>query len=167
MNMKNNFNTSSNSFLVSLLLYSLHFTIVSPSNDELIEIRFVPLPHDLKSNQTEVKRIFPSFAFRFSFVLFSGVNEKENFMKKTMLKWIQFTTASGEEKFPWEKLNQVFLNHLKVLLERKVIKWRKKVFKLSNSSSFSLSSRAFLGERKKTSRVSQGDEAKRKMKKKS
>ena len=36
--------------------FHFHSFIVSPFNDELIEIRSAPLPHDLQSNQIEMKR---------------------------------------------------------------------------------------------------------------
>lgn len=83
MNMKSNFHT------LSFLRIHFGVFIVSPFNDELIEIRFgfFPLPHDLKSNQIEVKRILRSFALFPSLFIAPGVKEIER-GKQIEVNWI-------------------------------------------------------------------------------
>lgn len=128
MNTKNNFHT--------LSFLRIHFAfIVSPFNDELIEIRFgfTPLPHDLEWNQIEVKRIRPSFAFLlYFFVLTLSVNKIEG--SEIKLKWIQFNSIPELENCEKVVVRKLWTRycHLKVLLLESWESTRGKVFELRN-----------------------------------
>lgn len=79
---------------------------VSPFNDELIEIRSAPLPHDFESNQIEMKRIFLHFSFTYQ-------RGWKNKIEENLIHELVSTEVSGEKSRHEKSQIESFRKYLK------------------------------------------------------